>query len=546
MRRPSARCPRRFAGLVRLTAATAAAVPLLTLAATPAYAGGYVPITGSGSTWSQVALSAWAADVRTEGLVVNYSGDGSSAGRADYIDGQSQFAVSEIPFENPPEPGQQPEVPKRSYAYLPIIAGGTSFMYHLTVNGKQYRNLRLSGQTLTKIFTGQITNWDNPAITHDNGTQLPNEPIIPVLRADGAGSSAQFSRYMWKQYPSLWCPFQEKYEHLPASECGITSFYPGFSNSKSQVGDNGVADYIAASYGEGAIGFVEFAYAKQLNYPVASMLNAAGYFTQPSAGDVAVALTRAKINYDKNSPLYLTQDLDSVYAYRDPRTYPLSSYSYMIIPTSTQAPFDQSGDGRSLSTFINYFLCAGQQKAQILGYSPVPKNLVEAGFKQVHKIPGFVSPPAIGSCHNPALDILHTAPRVLPCQKLGAAPCGTTPSGTAGNGSTGTGPSTSANRTTGTRGGGTSAGTGNPAGGSSGGGAAGGAINPLTGQPSTGGTSTTAGAPGGSTTAVATSLSADRETSSKTTVLYALSAVLLLGTVLAPPVVIARRRRQVR
>ena len=248
----------------------------------------------------------------------------------EYIQHTVDFAVTEIPFENPPEPGQPAEVPDRPYAYLPIVAGGTSFMYHLTVAGKQVRDLRLSGSTLSQIFTGAITRWNDPRITADNqGRVLPDEAIIPVLRSDGAGASAQFSRYMWRHVPERLVPVRPE-AHLGA--CGLTSFFPTFGQAKSQVGSNGVADYVSASYGEGSIGYVEYAYAKRIDYPVASLLNQAGYYTQPSASDVAIALTKAQINAD------LTQNLDQVYTNPDPRTYPMSSYSYMVVPTTTAAP----------------------------------------------------------------------------------------------------------------------------------------------------------------------------------------------------------------
>src|SRR5262249_20766648 len=157
-------------------------------------------------------------------------------------------ANTEIPFQNPPEPGQQAEVPSRKYAYLPIVAGGTSFMYNLTVAGKRVRDLRLSGQTLAKIFTGQITRWNDPAITRDYGKALPAIPIIPVVRSDGAGASAQFALYMQSQAPSIYCPFIRGKLHLGGSACPSVSFYPAFGASKAQVGSNGVANYVAASY----------------------------------------------------------------------------------------------------------------------------------------------------------------------------------------------------------------------------------------------------------------------------------------------------------
>ena len=88
-------------------------------------------------------------------------------GRAQYMQHTVDFGVSEIPFQDPAEPGQQVERPDRPFAYLPIVAGGTSFMYHLTQAGKQVRDLKLSGDTLARIYTGEITRWSDARITAD-------------------------------------------------------------------------------------------------------------------------------------------------------------------------------------------------------------------------------------------------------------------------------------------------------------------------------------------------------------------------------------------
>jgi phosphate transport system substrate-binding protein len=78
----------------------------------------------------------------------------------------------------------------RPYAYLPIAAGGTSFPYQIRYDGQQVENLRLSGETLAKIFTNQITNWDDPEITKDNnGHALPSLPITPVVQSEGSGAT---------------------------------------------------------------------------------------------------------------------------------------------------------------------------------------------------------------------------------------------------------------------------------------------------------------------------------------------------------------------
>jgi phosphate transport system substrate-binding protein len=518
-----------------LLAFLAACLVGLVLVPSPAQsAGGYVPISGAGSTWSQVAVDAWRADVRASGVVVNYAGTGSTDGRSQYIQGTVDFANSEIPFQNPPEPGQQAEIPSRPYAYLPIVAGGTSFMYNLTVGGQRVTDLRLSGPTLAKIFTGQITRWSDAAITHDYGKKLPDIPIIPVVRSDGAGASAQFTKYMASQASSIYCPFIRSKMHLSGSACPSVSFYPAFGNSKAQNGSNGVANYVSASYGAGAIGYVEYAYAKRINFPVVSLLNKAGYFSQPTAGNVAVALTRASINKD------LTQNLQSVYTNPDPRAYPMSSYSYMIVPTSTAAPFN-TDKGRTLSTFINYFLCTGQQKADILGYSPLPKNLVLAGFQQVARIPGAVKSPSIAQCHNPALDILHSAPMPNKCMKLGSD-CTVSTTNPTGGSTSGPGGTTSGSTTT-TGANGSNTTGGGPLGTSgSGPGAPGsGAVDPLTGG-AAGTTTTTAG--GTVTTAGGTPVSLAAQRTGQQHALGWLVAVMLALAVLAPPFLVSRQSRR--
>jgi phosphate transport system substrate-binding protein len=516
-----------------LLAVFAACLAGLVMVPVPAQAASYVPVSGAGSTWSQVAIDTWRADVRASGVVVNYAGTGSTDGRLQYIQGTVDFADSEIPFQNPPEPGQQAEIPSRPYAYLPIVAGGTSFMYNLTVAGQRVTDLRLSGPTLAKIFTGKITRWNDPAITHDYGKKLPDIPIIPVVRSDGAGASAQFTKYMASQAPSIYCPFIRSELHVSGSSCPSVSFYPAFGNSKAQNGSNGVANYVAASYGTGSIGYVEYAYPKRLNFPVVSLLNKAGYFSQPTAGNVAVALTKAKINTD------LTQNLQSVYTNRDPRTYPMSSYSYMIVPTSTAAPFN-TAKGKTLSTFINYFLCGGQQKADILGYSPLPKNLVEAGFKQVARIPGHVASPSISKCNNPALNILQSAPMPNKCMKVGSKCTTSTNSDGTVTTHNNDGTTTTSGPSSGTDPSGTGTGPNGNGSGSPGSGPSGGS-DPLTGTP--GGDSVTS-ADGSLPTVAGTPVTLASARTGQQHAIAWLVALMLGLTVLAPPFLIARNARR--
>ena len=422
--------PFRFLRVAARVAATLAVVGVLATPL-PASAGTYVAISGSGSSWSSVALDQWSQDLRPSGLVINYNPDGSAAGRADYMADQDDFAGSDPPFRNGLDQlgGVAAEKPNQGYSYIPDTAGGTAFMYHIEVSGHLIRNLRLSGETIMKIFTGQITNWDNKEITHDYGAQLPNLPITPVIRSDGSGATFFFTRWMAHMFPSQWDAFCKQVKQGVHFPCGQTEFYPLFKGAKSENGSNNIATYITASYGDGSIGYDEYAYALNSHYPVVKVLNPAGYYVLPTASNVAVALTKAVINEDPNSPDFLQQNLDSVYTFTDARSYPLSSYAYLIVPrVKTQRPTNFSpAKGKSLSTYIDYFLCAGQRESAALGYSPLPLNLVQGGLLQSSKIPGAIPGPnlaTLAGCSNPTfthgkLTLLIHAPYPSPCDKVG-------------------------------------------------------------------------------------------------------------------------------
>jgi phosphate ABC transporter phosphate-binding protein len=393
-------------------------------------AGTLVPIEGSGSTWSSNAMTLWAADVQQYGLKVDFNPNGSSLGRSDFKNKTDDFAVSEIPYGITDNGVTDTPPPDRKFAYMPIVAGGTSFMYQLHIGGHLVTNLRLSGLTLAKIFTANITNWSDPAIAADNpGITLPARQIVPVVRGDGSGTTAQFTTWLSKTYPDLWNAYCQRAGR--AAPCRVTSEYPqvpglGFI---AETQSSSVAGEVKDAAGEGTIGYVEYSYAKYANYPVAKLLNAAGYYTEPTPGNVAVALLNAQINTDPTSPLYLTQVLDNVYTNSDPRTYPLSSYSYMIIPTSLDFPMN-SNKGYTLGKFAYYFLCEGQQNVGDIGYSPLPINLVQAALAQVTKIPGVaVENTNIAACNNPTFSpdgtnlLATTAAQPQACDKQGVTMC---------------------------------------------------------------------------------------------------------------------------
>ncbi|MGW0574888.1 phosphate ABC transporter substrate-binding protein PstS [Streptomyces sp. NPDC002920] len=514
--------------------------------ATPASADSYTPIAGAGSTWAENAVDEWRRAVNQYGMRISYAGTGSSDGRRQFLSGTVDFAVSDIPFQTNPTDGSAAERPgSGSYAYMPIVAGGTVFMYHLTVNGKRVTNLRLSGDVVTKIFTGVIKTWDDPVIKADNpGLQLPHRTIVPVVRSDGSGSTAQFTMWMANQHKPLWQAYCAKVGRSGA--CGQTSYYPTVSGMIAQSGDLGVAGYVAQNYGEGAIGYVNYSYALNAHYPVAKVLNHAGYYTEPTPQNVAVSLLKAKINTNKSSADYLTQQLDGVYNDSDRRNYPLSSYSYMILPLKVQGTFTEA-KGKTLGAFSYYFMCQGQQQAPDLGYSPLPINLVKAGFDQIRRIPGVTAQNInIRKCNNPTFTsdgrnrLAETAPYPKACDKKGAAPCtsgsGGAKSTTTNGGSGGTSGGTTSGGTTtaGTSGGSTSGGT-----------SARPSVDPDTGQTLNPGGGTASGTSGGTTGTAADGTVAlaqpvavaGRTGWTGTQTLMLLAAFLVLALIMLPSIV---------
>jgi phosphate transport system substrate-binding protein len=433
----------------------------------PAGAPATAQINGSGSTWAQGALQIWIPNVQdSEGLVIVYTGEGSADGRSDFRNYTNDFAVSDIGFQGTdPVTGQNdsacqntstnPPSDCRPYVYLPIVAGGTSFPYQIKVAGRLVDSLRLSGETIAKIFTNQIQYWNNPEITKDNNghfylagggevSELPATPIIPVLDSEGSGASAQFSRYLDVQYPSIWRPFDGISASAPPG-AGMTEYFPRQGGAKAEPGSDGIIDFITSQAGNGAIGYNEYSYARNQScsgcgpngWPVALLENQAGYFTAPTQYNVAVALTRAQINMDKSSPDYLLQNLDNVYSNPDKRAYALSSYSYMIIPTSPHDQTMSTAKRQTLAQFIAFDICAGQGEMGNAGYSPLPINLAQASFAQMYKL--HTADPSVQisqlniakDCDNPTFWAGHPdgnylaeiAPEPPSCDASGQGPC---------------------------------------------------------------------------------------------------------------------------
>jgi ABC-type phosphate transport system substrate-binding protein len=366
----------------------------------------FATIDGSGSSWAALVIDTWAQDLRPRGLVVSFNPDGSEAGRADYAADQDDFAASDAAFRNRKDKlsGTPREFVPYGYSYLPDVGDGVTFIYHLRVGGHLIRDLRLSGRTLMEIFTGRITNWDSPQIARDYGAKLPNLRIKPVVHSGGSGPTYFFTRWMAHVFARPWNAFCRRVTRGRVKPpCGPTEFYPARGpgwHANAQDGSNNVASYVAARHSNGAIGYVEYAFAIFNKVPVLKLRNPAGRYVAPTPTAVTTALTKAVIDEDRHSPNFLQENLDAVYTYRNPKSYPLAYYGYWIVPRSgTKLPPNFTrAKGRSLSTLLDLALCAGQRQVAALGYGRLPRNLVAGGLREVSHIPGHVRVPSVARC----------------------------------------------------------------------------------------------------------------------------------------------------
>src|SRR5262245_445999 len=275
------------------------------------------PISGAGSTWAQNAMDQWRRDVfSSPGLTVRYSGVGTSSGRAEFRNGTVDFAVSELEFR-PDDPGPA----DRRFAYLPLLAGGTTFTYNLPAGATRITDLRLSGDTIAKIFTRAITSWDDAAIRAENpGLALPALPIVPVVRSDAAATTLQLTRWLTDRHPEVWTT-------------GPTESFPRIPGIEAKALSTGVVNFVSQAGSAGTITYAESAFVRDAGMPMVRLRNDSGAFVTPDAANVTTALRAAVIRPDR------TQDLSGVYRSLDPTAYPLSGYIYAIVPQDTGPPF---------------------------------------------------------------------------------------------------------------------------------------------------------------------------------------------------------------
>ena len=349
---------------------------------------GHPTVSGAGSSFLNLELAQWRASIARPpyGLSINYAPGGSTLGRNQYLDGLVDFGGSDIEFQ-PEEQAKVESSPRKNFVYVPVAAGALGFMFNLVgTNGARITDLKLTQNDVCRMFTEEMV-WNDPSIVAANpGAPLPAEPIRPIVRSDGAGTTYVLSEYCIANAPDVWRRFVGRVLADPqAADSADVSFRTGRPSSVwprlgflgAAYASDGLANTVASpTAGRSAVTYLEAGYSVKLGLPTAQVRNGAGVFVPPNPPNSTVALGYA-------TPLP-NGTFRLQYNGPDPRAYFPSTYSYVIAQT---AGFDPN-KGRVLATFLYYAVTIGQRSAEPLLYSRLSTVLVLLALEKASQIPG--------------------------------------------------------------------------------------------------------------------------------------------------------------
>jgi phosphate transport system substrate-binding protein len=303
-------------------------------------------LTGAGATFPYPIYSKWFADYAgATNVKINYQSIGSGGGIRQLTEKTVDFGASDAPMSDD-------EMSKLSAPvyHFPTVIGAVCITYNLP---DVTTALKLSGEDIAGIYQGTIKKWNDKAIASLNpGVKLPNEDILVVHRSDGSGTTYIFSDYLAAVSPD-WAKAPGRGKELQ---------WPVGIGGK---GNEGVAGQVKQT--PGAIGYVELAYAKQNNLPVASVKNADGQFVAPSVESVTAAAEGVAAKLPPNSDFRI-----SIVNAPGASAYPISSFTYLLVyktlPDATK--------GKKLVDFLKWMYANGQGSAAALDYAPLPASLV--------------------------------------------------------------------------------------------------------------------------------------------------------------------------
>jgi phosphate transport system substrate-binding protein len=309
-------------------------------------------LNGSGSTfqkgYQESAIDAYA---KTAHVKINYGGGGSGKGRQDLADMVVDFAGADSAYKD----ADLAKNKGGDVLYFPILLGPITLSFNL--DGVDH--LKLSPDTVAKIFQRDIKKWNDKAIAADNpGVSLPAADIVVAHRSDGSGTTDNFTKYLVDAAGSTW-----------KLKSGSTVEWP--SDTQAGNGNAGVAQIVKST--KGAIGYVDLSDAKATGLRYASVKNKAGKFIEPTAESASAAGNGIDI---KDNLLF------SALNAKGDASYPITYQSWVIV----YAKQTDKDKGTAIKGYLKYLLGDGQKLLKDLDFAPLPKALQDRAIKQLDKI----------------------------------------------------------------------------------------------------------------------------------------------------------------
>jgi phosphate transport system substrate-binding protein len=307
---------------------------------------------GAGASFPAPLYQKWfkSYSAAHDGVEIDYQSIGSGGGVKSVIDKTVDFGASDMAMT----PEDMAKV-DGGVQLLPMTAGCIVLTYNL----KGVTELKLSRQAYAGIFLGKVKKWNDPLIAKDNaGVALPDEPINVVVRADGSGTTFVFTKHLSTISPEF------------AQNPGVNSL-PNWPTGTRSKGNDGVTASIMMT--PGAIGYIEYGYAKSQNLPMATLENKAGSFVAPTIASAQAALATAQFP-------------DSLIAWvPDPEAkdaYPIATYTWVIC----YKQYKDKGKFQLLQSVLSYCVTDGQKDSEALGYIPLPPEVAEKAKAAIQKI----------------------------------------------------------------------------------------------------------------------------------------------------------------
>jgi phosphate transport system substrate-binding protein len=302
-----------------------------------------VSLTGAGASFPAPLYQRWFSDFNkaNPSVQINYQSIGSGAGVEQFTAGTVDFGASDVAMKD-----EEIAKVKQGVLLLPMTAGSIVVAYNLP----DVAELKLSRQLYSDILLGNIKKWNDPKIAEANpGVNLPDLPITVVYRSDGSGTTGVFTKHMSAISPEWKTKIGE----------GKTVNWPTGVGAK---GNEGVTAQIIQT--TGAIGYIEYGYAKLNNVKFAALQNKAGNFIVPN--EESASQTLASVTLPENLRAFI-EDPDGA------QSYPIVTYTWLM----AYKQYPNAAKAQAVEAMIEYGLTQGQKVAAELGYVPLPPNVLQ-------------------------------------------------------------------------------------------------------------------------------------------------------------------------